>query len=643
MGKRLRRQPARVGLPPHPTLGIARFDVGRGELLLVVFAVACGTLLRIAFPANMAVEHFDEGVYASNLWFTKEFGYAFHLRHLYAPPLMPSLIEASLVVEQLLLRPGGQPSSLAVMAPGLLAGCATPVLIWWVTRGWFGAAPAAAAMLLASLSDFHALYSRTALTDVLLVFWLLLAVWLAERACAVYRPAWIFAAGLITALAWWTKYNGWLPLAILLSGVAAAVVFDSAARRQGRRLFGCWLATAAVTLVCWCPCLLLLQSEGGYAAVAANHRQYLTGLAGWPSGLLQQAANLRHFDGWITALGLLLAIIAAGWHIRRDEHPSASGNRIDWVELLTRVSLAVLLAGLAVWIGSAVVLLLLGLYGLTSWLVSRCNEMDDQTGSNQGPISKPGGSLLRLPRRALNTELQERFQVTGTAAQTLPVWMTLAWVVGLWSVTPLYHPYPRLTLPWLCAIWIAAGLGIARLLRPLAKSVRNRGSAGRAVTCLAFAALTLAAAGPRLARRGVPAWQPRTGLLLIARKIRKTVERDLAQHVSSGNTVLFVYGEPGLFYHLRAEAQTAAAPIGDLKVATTFAAPDTTAYLVTGPHAHHSESFAKQFAETREHFEPVQTFQYLASDLVLLNRYHPRKLAGSKESIGSEVRVYRVR
>ena len=227
--KRARHPRSPHGQPQRPVVEARQPWAGtfaRGELLLVVVVVAAGILLRLAWPSQMAVEHFDKGVYSSNLWFTQELGYKFHLRHLYAPPLLPALIEASLVIEQLFLRPGGEPSSFAVMAPSLLAGSATPALLWWVTRCWFGSTPAIATLVLASFNDFHALYSRTALTDVVLMFFLVLAVWFGERACTENRPKWVLAAGLGTALAWWTKYNGWLPLAILLSGLIVAFLFD---------------------------------------------------------------------------------------------------------------------------------------------------------------------------------------------------------------------------------------------------------------------------------------------------------------------------------------------------------------------------------------------------------------------------------
>ena len=117
------------------------------------------------------------------------------------------------------------------MLPSLLFGTLTIPLIWWVGRQWFGPLSGIAAATLLSLSDFHIAFSRSALTDVPLCFWLLLAVYLFERS---FRDlSWLTAifAGATTGLAWWTKYNGWLPLAISLSGLMAWSMF---ARREER-------------------------------------------------------------------------------------------------------------------------------------------------------------------------------------------------------------------------------------------------------------------------------------------------------------------------------------------------------------------------------------------------------------------------
>ena len=43
------------------------------------------------------------------------------------------------------------------------------------------------------------------------------------------------------------------------------------------------------------------------------------------------------------------------------------------------------------------------------------------------------------------------------ARDRFALYFLAAWIGGLFLATPLYHPYPRLTLPWLSAVSIGAG------------------------------------------------------------------------------------------------------------------------------------------------------------------------------------------
>ena len=94
--------------------------------------------------------------------------YAYPQQRFYAPPLLPALIEAGMIV--------GLPPNVAALLPSFLAGCATIVAVWWFGRSWFGPAVGLSAATLVALSDFHIAFSAAALTDVLLGLWLVLAV-----------------------------------------------------------------------------------------------------------------------------------------------------------------------------------------------------------------------------------------------------------------------------------------------------------------------------------------------------------------------------------------------------------------------------------------------------------------------------------
>src|SRR5678816_2922850 len=68
--------------------------IARRELVLLAAILTIGASLRIATVATSAVEHFDEGVYASNIYFGPP-DYSYPMLRFYAPPLLPALIAVS--------------------------------------------------------------------------------------------------------------------------------------------------------------------------------------------------------------------------------------------------------------------------------------------------------------------------------------------------------------------------------------------------------------------------------------------------------------------------------------------------------------------------------------------------------------------
>ena len=227
--------------------------VSRVELAGILLLTFLGFGLRLAWPSHLAVEHFDKGVYASNI-FLPEYGFRFPQQHLYAPPLLPSLIESIFVFRGT--------SNLGAMLVSIIAGGLTVPLVWWTGRRWWGTSAGLAAASLAAFSDVHILFSRTALTDVLLSFWLVLSVALLAEAYAS-RSWWAsICAGVVAGLAWWTKYNGWLPLTIGVAALAGACL-DRTIRGEVRNRVVLWLITAGFAIALWLPWLLSLQDKGG--------------------------------------------------------------------------------------------------------------------------------------------------------------------------------------------------------------------------------------------------------------------------------------------------------------------------------------------------------------------------------------------
>ncbi len=305
--------------------------VSRAEIGWLLFAVLAGAVLRLGNLSQVAIEHFDEAVYASNLLFPAEQGGEYPFRQLYAPPLLPGLIEWSTIFGQMLL---GDVPSWWPMLPSLIAGIATIPSAWWIVRQWSSPRAGLIAALLIAFHEFHAAFCRTALTDVLLACFVLWAVhrfWIALQT-GTGRDAMI--AGGVTALAWWTKYNGWQ-------------IVTPAAERNWPRLMKVWLIGAATAFALWLPVLWDCQKIGGYAKVAENHRGYVTGLSRWVENLGSGYAAFSTLSSGIS-LGGLVAAAAAFVTTRHLSTRRSKGQKSPQDELLSCCLLSAWFCGLLI-------------------------------------------------------------------------------------------------------------------------------------------------------------------------------------------------------------------------------------------------------------------------------------------------------
>jgi 4-amino-4-deoxy-L-arabinose transferase-like glycosyltransferase len=586
------------------------------EWWLVAAISLAGLAARCARPAALAVEHFDEGVYASNIFFSGEEGRdRYPDQHLYAPPLLPHLVEWTMVALG--------PSNLAAMVPGIVAGSLTVPLVWWVGRRWIGPTAGLASATVVALNDAHIFFSRTALTDVLLCLWVVAAVYLFWEAQVTRSRLALVAAGAVTGLAWWTKYSGWLPLAIGLAGVVPWRMADvRGAMRPGqssrpsnsdsvRLLAGAmlrWGVVAAIALLVWSPWLWSLQGKGGYAAVMKNHRGYMVGLAGWFPSLCSQAAKIRSLDGPFTTVALPVALALCAAYFKK-----ASRSRFTWNCLLSNRTLLLAVAATCLswaFLGSAVGSLLFAAAGLLAVGVSR------------RPVCEGGHDSPRV---------------------SLAIWLLAAWFLGLMATTPLYTPYPRLALPLLMACWLCVGLTVGafcdricsvseRLHRDITPAGRDlpAGTAsspsaaanGRVSLALALLAVLLLA-NAISTPRGVPGWQSRTGLAELAPVIIDDARDSVGVSRESGldKFAISTYADPGLLFQLRLAGVGLVTPLSNLNFARPDAPPPPLPrFVVIGPVARRTAGFEEQFSAARPRLELVQTYQISPSDLVLLDQ-----------------------
>lgn len=586
----------------------------RTELVLILLITAMGFAVRFAFLDELAIEHFDEGVYASNLWFP-DAGYAYPNRHLYAPPLLPSMVEFCLLTF-------GEAKWVPFL-PGLVLGSLTVPLAWLAGRSWFDPAVGIAFAAIIAGNDFHIAMSRSALTDVPLLFFLLLAVWLLSEALLRVDLRLAVAAGLATALAWATKYNGWLPLAIGISGVAGMLIVRRLQSRQHAASNGpagsdddvglkdCIVILGVTCLVAfagWSPVLSGLQDNGGYAAVAENHQRYIVGVSGWYPSFTQHMQTTAHYFGPLTVVSGLVAATAA-WFLQRScstwnaPGGGTTSDRSTWNTGLTPQA-AFAIGVLPCLLLIPLVTALACLYGLTRCALWRTSD----------PLF-PG--------------LQ-----TGQ-------WLCAAWLCGLVLVTPLYQPYPRLILPLLAVTWLLTSAWTVLVFRYQPAETSNipesKSRSALLIASLGIAGLLLSYA----IDNGTKCWQPRTDLAETGElAIAAAADHARGEGNQKLDFVIYTYGEPGLFFHLPREG-VPVQPVTDLNFALPGSRhPRIPTFVLTGPNTQNDENFAEHFAQAGDALQEVGVFPYEASDFVLLDDHSPNELADHRTA---ELRLYRVR
>lgn len=614
---------------------------GRTEVLLVLVVALVGVGLRVAHPSRLAVEHFDEGVYASNLFFHDRAGTGHYPdQHLYAPPLLPVLIEFSMILLGT--------SNFAAMAVSIAAGAVTVPLLWWLGRRWFGPTAGLAAATLAALNDVHIFFSRTALTDVLLCFFLISAVYFLHAALATRAWSWLalFAASATTGLAWWTKYSGWLPLAIGLAGLVPwklmgewqmrltgprpPVTLGQRVRHLPDALLR-WSIVAVIAFLVWLPWLMSLQEKGGYSAVAANHRGYFGGLSEWMNAFAAQAGKLSRLDGLPSGCSLLV-VFAVSIALLRYEN-----RRFTWNKLLGNdvVFFALPVAALVCVIGWAnVFLVALGAVG----------------------------TFVGVSRR-FSGHFAARLDETDPVCGALPAWLLAAWYAGLLITIPLYMPYPRLMLPLLVASWLGAGVFVDALIgrirshadellavehgtKPLLACKRPEAASlarVRPVVILALCvAIVLAARQRSPLERGVPGWESRTGLADLAPAILDDACRNAGfdRQTQLKKLVIYTYGEPALVFNLRLVGAEFVNPVKDVAFAGPDApVPQLPSFVIIGPQAWRTPGFGEQLVKALPRLKRAGKYRYVPSDLVLLDG----SLILSDRRTEHEIVLYRVK
>jgi dolichyl-phosphate-mannose-protein mannosyltransferase len=602
----------KIETPPAPARRAwAQISMRERMPLMLIAVVAVG--LRFGLSTHISIEHWDEAVYSCNRFFPDG---SYPGRYLYAPPLLPALIEFMMLM--------GGPTSNAAVLPNLLFSAFTVILCWWAARDWFGRAAGISAAALAALNDFHIAYSRTALTDPALCFWFLLAVYCTWRALSRNRLGEAVVAGVAAGAAWATKYNGWLTLAVALSAFGAWALFERFDRRQLQARLPALAVIFVTAGIVWSPVWFSFKA-GQYSEVLKNQAGYYVGFAGWTESFVRQAGNLRFFENWSSAASIAAAVALPVLFYKR----------------LRLLALAAILGLEAIPVGVSPLLVGPALAGpaLILWTSYRTGQSDDAARSRR-----------------------------------LAAWLLAAWNIGLLLATPAYQPYPRLVMPWLIsailgtaaacsllfepapvtaesgwktrkivrwaliAVWILYPLGTLQFRRVHQGGLRFEGRSGAHPSAELIVSKLSISERPHSSLQ-IPGWLDRT---LRSRQIiaalgdaRVYVEPSLQKRRMN----IISYGEPAIVFHLNAIGIDAA-PVSDFEFLAPGQPPITQpAFLMALPNSPHEfERLAAPFAKR---LDSKAFLRERPSDIVLLDKYPPSEVAG----LGlkqEDLRLYRI-
>ena len=372
--------------------------------LIIALATITSFLLRLWPPARLGLNHFDEGIYAmAASWVYSRLGIAAIDPSIipYAPPGYPILIGLSYGVF-------GLSDQAALLVSALLGSLTVPVVAS-ISGRLFGSRAGVVAACCVCFSGPHIAFSRMVLTDVSFLF-----VWLVGFAASLRfldKPCLgtALAMGCLVGLAQQFKYNGWLLGGFVIAASLTMLVQSSRVGALKAWLrYGGWgsLAILSAGIVVF-PWFSFVENHGGYDALLKHQQSYLGGWRSWWPHLWIQVNQAVVLAGptWLSVMGagaiaLSLRLVPSG------ESMSARTTSIR----------SLLIAGL-----------------LGCMLAA--------------PLTT---GLLMVPGLLSKPKISERL-------------VGVSWL-GFLILSPFYHPYARLWLPFEALQWIILGGLAVRLM-----------------------------------------------------------------------------------------------------------------------------------------------------------------------------------
>lgn len=663
--------------------GIMKSLVLRQELILVAILLIVSCCLRWWHLDREAIDHFDEGVYSSVLWYDEQTGQSYPAREFYAPPALPFCIWLSSWIPGL--------SDQAPLIPALVFGSLTPLVFWLTARRWFGVPAGLFALSVCGLSEFHILYSRMAMTDVPALFWIVLSVSLGVEAVSSGCVKLAAASGICCGIAWWFKYTGWLPIAILTSGSCVWWLWVGRKATSVVQVVKSLAIISATAIAVFAPWLWQLQSVGGYSAISQHHSGFMSGWKGWSQHLGEQFACQFWLDGFFGAMSLGLGMLTAGlvrwraslgstWNMDKPGVEGKGNATADVLLLLRFVGAAVGLWIVTLRIWTPLMLCCLaagGGSGVVLWPVLQRLWQRARLGDTS-PTSENGRSMTEAD-----------LQIAPAVDPAFGFCITACWFAGMLLTTPLYHPYSRLFFPFLASVWLASAAGVGWWLESNVSVARRdpadlpkRSWANTLVNAMLAAAVFSSFLqvnqdeelevisirdlvhsslyAPRTSIRDAATsianvvasnaegqWVPNlptvTGDTIFPANVKPSEFPDVApmtlEQRSRIKAVVYVYGEPSLLFHLNRNG-ILARPVASLDVPPHDGVPT---YLIFGPNAKHNAGFWDALSAQETRMSWLVDVPWRPGEISLLDLFSTRWLRLHEDATTQDFELYRIR
>lgn len=525
----------------------------RERWVLLALTLAALVLRGWALTAT-ALNHFDEGAYtvgALGLGRLAGASSLFPLQHHFAPPVFFGTVT-------LLFRLAG-PSDLVAIGLNVVVGTLMVPLMWHAGRSWFGPAAGIVAAALTALNEFQIALSRTALTDTLFAFTFVLALVAIETALRRPHPGWTALAGLAVGLSWNTKYHGWFAVVVGALAVVTTVFAGHRSLGDAIRMTKRLVIIGVVAAACYLPWMLFVEQTwpGGYAELAAYQSTNLS--PDWLRNVAVQAAQQDYFDGPFTRVSPLVAVLAVFL---------VGGGILTW--------------SWALWSAAAGLVLIGAAFGGTAALM-----------------------FCMIAAAPFVLRESDRF----------PAALLVGWVALFTVMSPFYHPYARLLLPFVLAMHLAVG-ALVQHIASTGRTTTTGGTARVAATC----ALVLVAGLTAYLRAEPQVWREARSL--------PAMTASIAEAVPPGAR-LIILGEPSLAFYLQLQGRTAIVSGEAQRELTRLAHlegnPVEPVYILAGGYARRAEPLRNAVKALGPQLVQVSTYPFRPNDVRLLDDMSPRQ------------------